>query len=238
MAKQLPRGIRNNNPGNIEKGAPWQGLAADQSTDRRFCVFTEPRWGIRAIARVLITYQDKRLARDGSRIDTVQEIIARWAPAGENNVSSYVRAVRRAMGIEPGAEVDVHCYEHMRPLIAAIIRHENGRNPGRPDGAWYDDETLDAGLRLAGIEPPLRPLAKSRTMAGTVATAAGAAGAGGLEAVDRLGDLGERLTGTAESLRPLADLGWVFQALFAALLIGGIGFTVLSILRQRREVGV
>ncbi|MCV5978740.1 hypothetical protein OFO29_40995, partial [Escherichia coli] len=23
---KTPRGIRNNNPGNIDKGAPWQGL--------------------------------------------------------------------------------------------------------------------------------------------------------------------------------------------------------------------
>jgi len=38
----IPRGIRNHNPGNIEKGDPWQGLAADQSGDPRFAVFAAP----------------------------------------------------------------------------------------------------------------------------------------------------------------------------------------------------
>lgn len=59
MAK-LPRGIRNNNPGNLEWGDPWQGLDPDgQAQDKRFVVFKDPAMGIRAIARTLITYQDK-----------------------------------------------------------------------------------------------------------------------------------------------------------------------------------
>ena len=32
------RGIRNKNPGNLEQGESWQGLAENQS-DSRFCVF-------------------------------------------------------------------------------------------------------------------------------------------------------------------------------------------------------
>ena len=48
---ELPRGIRNHNPGNIDKGADWEGLADDQSSDSRFCVFKDPVWGIRAMAR-------------------------------------------------------------------------------------------------------------------------------------------------------------------------------------------
>ncbi|HHU3213404.1 TPA: hypothetical protein ACUBD0_005031, partial [Escherichia coli] len=26
---KTPRGIRNNNPGNLDKGSPWQGLVAN-----------------------------------------------------------------------------------------------------------------------------------------------------------------------------------------------------------------
>ncbi|HCQ3021998.1 TPA: hypothetical protein OHP99_004980, partial [Escherichia coli] len=66
---KTPRGIRNNNPGNLDKGSPWQGLAANPD-EPRFCTFKDPVWGIRALAVTLITYHDKRRAKDGSSIDT------------------------------------------------------------------------------------------------------------------------------------------------------------------------
>ena len=47
MAK-IARGERNNNPGNIRHGAKWQGLASTQ-TDKDFCQFISPEYGIRAI---------------------------------------------------------------------------------------------------------------------------------------------------------------------------------------------
>lgn len=145
--KPLPRGIRNHNPGNIRRlpGVRWQGQAADQSSDKEFVVFTDPRWGIRAIARTLITYQDKRRARDGSRIDSVQEIIDRWAPPHENDTTSYARQVAKQLGLAVDAEtVDVYDFHTMRALVVAIIRHENGYQP-------YSNEQIDAGLQLAGI---------------------------------------------------------------------------------------
>lgn len=149
----LPRGIRNFNPGNIRHVAHvrWQGMASDQG-DGEFVQFSGPRWGIRAIARVLITYQDKRQARDGSRIDTVREFIERWAPATENDTQSYTASVSRAIGIHPDQDsVDVYDFDVMRALVLAIIRHENGPGP-LPDGHWYGDAIIAEGLALAGIE--------------------------------------------------------------------------------------
>lgn len=100
------RGIRNNNPGNIEWGSPWQGLVAhDQRSDPRFAQFVDPVWGIRALTRVLITYQDKRRAKDGSPIDTVAEFIERWAPAFENNTQAYTGEVCKAVSETTGREV-------------------------------------------------------------------------------------------------------------------------------------
>lgn len=151
--KQLPRGIRNCNPGNIRhaKGVRWQGQAALQG-DTAFVQYGSPRWGIRAIARVLITYQDKRRAADGSRIDSVREIIERWAPASENNTDSYAMAVARALGVAPDDEtLDVYDYGTMRALVLAIIRHENGQGP-LPGGLWYGEAIIADGLQQAGIE--------------------------------------------------------------------------------------
>lgn len=145
--KPLPRGIRNNNPGNIDRvaGVRWQGQSSDQSSDPRFVVFSDPRWGIRALARVLITYQDKRRARDGSRIDSIQEIIDRWAPPHENNTNAYAKQVAQALGRLPTDEsIDVYDYRTMYALVVAIIRHENGRQP-------YSTDDINFGLTLAGI---------------------------------------------------------------------------------------
>ena len=153
MRPETPRGIRNFNPGNIRhaKGVRWQGMAVAQG-DTEFVQFNAPRWGIRAIARVLITYQDKRLAADGSRIDSVREIVERWAPPSENNTEAYVLSVSRALGMDPGDEgVDVYDFNTMRVLVISIIRHENGPGP-LPQGLWYGDAIIAEGLALAGIE--------------------------------------------------------------------------------------
>jgi len=147
-----PRGIRNNNPGNIRSnGTPWQGLDNPDS-DGAFARFKSPAWGIRALARTLITYQDKH------GIDTVQGIIDRWAPPSENDTDSYADFVRVGVGVSKGRKINVHQYEVMLPMVRSIITYENGSMP-------YSDQEVDHGLTLAGIEVPKRGLSKSRTIA-------------------------------------------------------------------------
>lgn len=173
--KNLPRGVRNFNPGNIELGDPWQGMA-DKQTDGRFAQFRSPAWGIRALARTLITYQDKHGIR------TVTAAINRWAPPVENDTGAYVRAVQKAVG---GDLVDMHDYQYLRPLVEAIIKHENGVGPLKTANTWYDADTIDEGLRLAGVRPSQKTVAKVPVTKETVgATATGAVGA--VELVDTL----------------------------------------------------
>lgn len=58
MNQIQPRGIRNNNPGNIRWGENWQGLKKDgKERDSSFCVFESPEYGIRALAKILINYK-------------------------------------------------------------------------------------------------------------------------------------------------------------------------------------
>src|SRR6185369_16085308 len=142
---KLPRGIRNNNPGNIERqnGVNWEGMAEDQSSDPRFIVFKEAKYGIRAIARVLIAYT-KTKAANGTPIDTIAEIFARYAPAIENNTRAYSTAVAAGVGVTPDTPMDITDPNIMRDLIKGIIQHENGVQP-------YDNATIDAGMLLAGI---------------------------------------------------------------------------------------
>lgn len=143
--KKLPRGIRNHNPGNIEWGDPWQGLRpVNERSDPRFCQFVSPAYGIRALARTLITYQDKH------NIRTVTAAINRWAPPVENDTGAYVRAAQKAVG---GDMVDMHDYRYLRPLVEAIIKHENGVGPLKTANTWYSEDAIDEGLRLAGVRP-------------------------------------------------------------------------------------
>ena len=184
-------GIDNNNPGNIEyDGTDWLGLEGRGRTGR-FCRFKTPAHGIRAMCRVLITYQSKRKAADGSRIDTVAEVVTRWAPPTENDTQSYIKSVRKRAGFEPGEIIDVHDYDDVRPLIEALIYHENGKMP-------YSEAQLRRGIMLAGIEPPEEP--KSRTVKAAQVTA-GATGFG------MLAQATEQIETTAPLLERFAQYG-------------------------------
>jgi hypothetical protein len=132
-----PRGIRNNNPGNIRRSPTiWQG-ESQGAGDPDFVTFTDPVYGIRAIARILLTYD-----RDG--LQTVSEIINRWAPRTENATDAYVQAVSTAVGTDEYAALNVPAM--LPQLIKAIIEHENGEQP-------YTDEQIAKGIELAtGIE--------------------------------------------------------------------------------------
>lgn len=120
-----PRGIRNNNPGNIDRTADrWQGMSPDQSSDSRFVVFDSPLWGIRALARVLMNYAKNYGA------DTIAEVIARWAPSNENDTQAYINSVAAATGIGPNQQLTD---ADLPGVVAAIIKHENGMQPYAPE---------------------------------------------------------------------------------------------------------
>lgn len=129
-----PRGIRNNNPGNIEgTSTQWQGQTG---TDGRFATFDTPEAGIRALARNLLTYQERH------GLDTVAGIIGRWAPPDENDTGAYVRAVSAALGVQAGDRLNLRDPALLERLTAAIVQHENGAQP-------YPAEVLRAGIDQA-----------------------------------------------------------------------------------------
>lgn len=196
MTQELPRGIRNNNPGNIRHGDQWQGMAKPAAqTDRDFVVFTSATWGIRAIARLLIAYKDKHGLR------TVRQIISRWAPPSENDTGAYVQNVARLVGVPSDAPVDVYDYAVMRPIVESIIRHENGdprkwgRKPTNTINEWFDAATIDKGLELAGVVRREAPaLATPESKAGAVAVGAGGA-AGAAGAIGLIAEVGPTIAG-------------------------------------------
>ncbi|MFQ2895822.1 hypothetical protein ACK3YL_20060 [Aeromonas caviae] len=140
------RGLRNNNPGNIDYHAsnPWNGLDSAKPSDGRFCRFISPEYGIRAMARVLRNYtkRDGLPGVGGPGIDTVQEVINRWAPPSENVTSAYVAQVAKALGVNPDTPINIADRGVMALLVEAIIRHENGQQP-------YSIELILCGIDMA-----------------------------------------------------------------------------------------
>ncbi|EPS9632130.1 hypothetical protein ACVNA6_002986 [Klebsiella aerogenes] len=130
-----PRGVRNNNPGNLEASSsnPWVGQTG---SDGRFAKFETPEHGIRALGRNLLSYQ-----RQG--IDTVGEIINRWAPPTDNNdTAAYIKSVCAQLGVKAGQPIDASNPDTLQALCAAIIKHENGSQP-------YSNEQLSTGVSAA-----------------------------------------------------------------------------------------
>ena len=96
---ELPRGLRNRNPGNIRRSAVrYKGET--ESDDAAFKTFASTAWGYRAMFVLLHTYRVRH------RIATLRGMIARWAPPSENDTGAYLRTVVRRSGVDPDAEID------------------------------------------------------------------------------------------------------------------------------------
>jgi hypothetical protein len=142
-----PRGIRNNNPGNIRyvEGVTSLYLGCIGS-DGEFCRFDTAHNGIRALCKLLLVYQDKHGLR------TVRGCINRWAPPVENDTSAYVDVVARALNVEPDDEIDLHRDFVLAGMALAIIQHENGQQPYAPGDVMG---AAREALGFAYVDPPI-----------------------------------------------------------------------------------
>jgi hypothetical protein len=117
-----PRGIANNNPGNIRSSnVHWFGLS-DVQGDSSFLQFSDPIYGIRAMALIQLNYQGRGVVTVRDRIDT-------WAPSEENDDGAYEADVCNRMAVTPLTKIDVTNQAMMEMLLRAIIWHENGEQP-------------------------------------------------------------------------------------------------------------
>jgi len=131
----VPIGIRQNNPGNLECGQPWQGLAPKQDGDR-FCRFTSPIYGIRAMALLVRNYYRSCRAR------TIRGVLGIYAPASENNLGAYVASVSKRSGLPPDVPMNFNAAPTLEKLIPAMIHHESGQQP-------YPKELIAEAVKLA-----------------------------------------------------------------------------------------
>lgn len=114
-----PRGIRNNNPLNIRIGNVWLG-EVKKPTDKSFEQFISMEYGIRAGFVILRRY----IRRYG--IDTIAEIVSRWAPSSENNTKAYISAVANRTLLDPDLPIRFEDKEVMCSIVSAMIEVECG----------------------------------------------------------------------------------------------------------------
>lgn len=118
----ISRGLRNNNPLNIEKtkgGNPWLGEIVP-SADSRFAQFRSMAYGYRAAFKLLNNYQKNY------GLDTIRRMIARWAPSNENHTDNYVKAVSERSGVPADGRITTTNRDVMVPIVAAMSYVENG----------------------------------------------------------------------------------------------------------------
>ena len=149
-----PRGIRNNNPGNIKHGDTWKGEI--KSTDRTFEQFKDAEHGIRAIGVLLRTYNTKY------NLDTIDGIISRWAPKSENQTQNYINFVSKQLGVRPTTKLNlfnrgqIYNRTALKALVNAIIRMETSYR--------YPDSTVERGLNLITPGKTIPSKAKNYTI--------------------------------------------------------------------------
>jgi len=130
-----PRGIRNNNPGNILLTSElWEGkLPRDQNTDGKFEQFKSYAYGVRAMIVLIKNYFEQY------KLNNLEQIVYRWNPGNPN----YVTYVAARSGIPKDQKLTAS-KDTIKKLVTAIADFENGitsnQEPAITDGdfeaAW------------------------------------------------------------------------------------------------------
>jgi type II secretory pathway pseudopilin PulG len=114
------RGLRNNNPGNVEilvNGEKWKGQTGE---DGNFAVFEDMEHGARAMIRMLKTY-GKRYG-----IDTVKGIISHYPPILQDEIPKYSEAVSKVIKIDNNARLTNNAQDTYTKIAWAIANCATG----------------------------------------------------------------------------------------------------------------
>ncbi len=131
-----PRGIRNNNPGNLVYVGQ---TGASKEANGRFATFASAQEGLNALAAQLRRYGQRGL-------NSIQSIVNTYAPASENNTGAYANYLAEKMGIDTNTQFDVNSDPAaLAALIRGIVEYENGRNP-------YSNDMINQAAGMAPVQ--------------------------------------------------------------------------------------
>ncbi len=131
-----PRGIRNNNPGNlIYTDIKWNGkLPKEQNKDRRFEMFISPAYGVRAMIKDLKNDMEKK-----GKV-TVPALIEEYAPRFENNTDAYINTVCQDLKVSKTTKL-LPTKNTLRLLVLSIAKVENG-------GSYVSNELFEQAYSM------------------------------------------------------------------------------------------
>lgn len=142
MADELPRGIRDNNPGNVDAGkVHWQGQVLP-GVDPRFMTFRSMPYGVRCSGVILLGYQREH------GLVTISQMISRWAPSpvtapmDHNPTASYEEFVADACKVPETVPFCITIQANLEAMLHAMFHVENG-------GDYVSQQDLIAGVALA-----------------------------------------------------------------------------------------
>lgn len=188
------RGVRTNNPLNLSFANQPNAIG----TDGRFAVFQTPEEGVAASVRQLQLYGQRGL-------NTIDQIVSRWAPPSENNTPAYIQAVAQRVGVSPNQEIDLSDPNIMRRLVNAMSVQEVGR--------VIPEDVLQRGVEL-GYQPPQQRQQPSLTPAQAQITAPSPAVPGGTPGINlrpRTAPMTPELAATLQALPPAEALKLLTQ---------------------------
>lgn len=135
----VPLGIRLSNPLNIKRSSTgWQGKSAIQAHPT-FETFDSAYYGIRAAARILLTYSRVH------KLDTLAEIIHRWAPPDDDNdTGNYVDFVAGKLDVRPDTALNIEDEDVLTALVKAMMQMEIGSVP-------YSDGVIRSAVAAAKV---------------------------------------------------------------------------------------
>ena len=220
LTGDLPRGIRNNNPGNVEHNSrnKWLGLA-DPASDGRYCRFEHPQFGIRAMLWVLLTYQAKY------RLKTIKQLIERYAPRQDKNATDeYIDYVAKKAGLKPTEAISLREFKTAVAVVTAMIEFENGINQ-----QYYPASLVETAVGLVittddeNSVGTVKPVVKSTEQLAVGGAAVGTGGMAGLEWLktqveNNQTQIIDGLTKAQDQLSGVQTLGWIQIALLVAVL--------------------
>lgn len=218
LTGDLPRGIRNNNPGNVEHNSrnKWLGLA-DPVSDGRYCRFEHPQFGIRAMLWLLLTYQTKH------RLKTIKQIIERYAPRQDKNATDdYIEHVAKRSGVKATEAISLREFKTAVAVITAMVEFENGMQP-------YSAQLIENAVGLVittdeeGSVGAVKPAVQSTEQLAVGGAAVGTGGMAGLEWLktqveNNQTQIIDGLTKAQDQLSGVQTLGWIQVALLVAVL--------------------
>jgi len=131
---RLPRGVRNNNPGNLNF-VGQDGATLESGSNARFAKFTSMEAGIAALAKQLQLYASRG-------VNSIRTIVNKYAPAGDgNNTAAYMQALAKSVGVGVDAQLNLGDTSQLTALVKGITNHENG-------AGYVSDDQIRAGVRL------------------------------------------------------------------------------------------